>query len=89
MEVAKNSKLRKVVYIMATITSSTKIRGYRTMLGKTQKDMAEIFNISKQAYSAKERGRTRFSNEEMIIIKKMLLPMFPGITIDEIFFNLK
>lgn len=59
------------------------------MLGKTQKDMAEIFNISKQAYSAKERGRTRFSNEEMIIIKKMLLPMFPGITIDEIFFNLK
>lgn len=74
---------------MATITSNTKIRGYRTMLGKTQKDMAEIFNISKQAYSAKERGRTRFSNEEMIIIKKMLLPMFPGITIDEIFFNLK
>ena len=72
---------------MATITSSTKIRGYRTMLGKTQKDMAEIFNISKQAYSAKERGRTRFSNEEMIIIKKMLLPMFPGITIDEIFFS--
>ena len=74
---------------MATITSNTKIRGYRTMLGKTQKDMAEIFNISIQAYSAKERGRTRFSNEEMIIIKKMLLPMFPGITIDEIFFNLK
>ena len=74
---------------MATITSNTKIRGYRTMLGKTQKDMAEIFNISKQAYSAKERGRTRYSNEEMIIIKKMLLPMFPGITIDEIFFNLK
>ena len=72
---------------MATITSNTKIRGYRTMLGKTQKDMAEIFNISKQAYSAKERGRTRFSNEEMIIIKKMLLPMFPGITIDEIFFS--
>ena len=57
------------------------------MLGKTQKDMAEIFEISKQAYSAKERGNTRFSNEEMIMIKEMLLPMFPGITIDEIFFK--
>ena len=72
---------------MATLTRNTKIRGYRTMLGKTQKDMAEIFEISKQAYSAKERGSTRFSNEEMIMIKEMLLPMFPGITIDEIFFK--
>lgn len=72
---------------MATLTSYTKIRGYRTMLGKTQKDMAEIFKISKQAYSAKERGKARFSNEEMITIKEMLLPMFPGITIDEIFFK--
>lgn len=72
---------------MATLTRNTKIRGYRTMLGKTQKDMAEIFEISKQAYSAKERGNTRFSNEEMIMIKEMLLPMFPGITIDEIFFK--
>ena len=72
---------------MATLTRNTKIRGYRTMLGKTQKDMAEIFDISKQAYSAKERGKSRFSNEEMLMIKEMLLPMFPGITIDEIFFR--
>ena len=72
---------------MATLTRNTKIRGYRNMIGKTQKDMAEIFEISKQAYSAKERGNTRFSNEEMIMIKEMLLPMFPGITIDEIFFK--
>lgn len=74
---------------MATLTTRTKVRGYRVMLGKTQKEMAEIFNISKQAYSAKERGNSRFSNEEMVTIKEMLLPMFPGITIDEIFFNTK
>ncbi|NLD32629.1 MAG: helix-turn-helix domain-containing protein [Trichococcus flocculiformis] len=72
---------------MVTLTTRTKVRGYRVMLGKTQKEMAEIFNISKQAYSAKERGESRFSNEEMVTIKKMLLPMFPGITIDEIFFS--
>ena len=74
---------------MATLTTRTKVRGDRVMLGKTQKEMAEIFNISKQAYSAKERGNSRFSNEEMVTIKEMLLPMFPGITIDEIFFNTK
>lgn len=74
---------------MVTVTTNTKVRGYRVMLGKTQKEMAEIFSISKQAYSAKERGETRFSNEEMVTIKEMLLPLFPGITIDEIFFSKK
>lgn len=72
---------------MTAVTVKTKARGYRVMLGKTQKDMAELFGISKQAYSAKERGETRFSDKEMRTIKEMLLPMFPGITIDEIFFN--
>ena len=71
---------------MATVKQRTKVRGYRVMLGKTQKDMAELFEISKQAYSAKERGETRFSEKEMLSIKEMLLPIFPGITIDEIFF---
>ncbi len=72
---------------MATVKQRTKVRGYRVMLGKTQKDMAELFEISKQAYSAKERGETRFSEKEMLSIKEMLLPIFPGITIDEIFFS--
>lgn len=72
---------------MATATTKAKVRGYRVMLGKTQNEMAEIFKISKQAYSAKERGETRFSEKEMLTIKEMLLPMFPGITIDEIFFS--
>ena len=72
---------------MATVKQRTKVRGYRVMLGKTQKDMAELFEISKLAYSAKERGETRFSEKEMLSIKEMLLPIFPGITIDEIFFS--
>lgn len=63
-----------------------KVKGYRIMLGLRQDDMAKQFGISKQAYSAKERGVTRFTKEEMIVIKEMLLPLFPGITIDDIFF---
>lgn len=55
------------------------------MLG-TQKDMAKLFGISVQAYSAKERGKTQFKDSEKVIIRNKLQKLFPGITIDEIFF---
>lgn len=71
---------------MIQTKTKAKIRGYRVMLGVTQEELAKRFGISKQAYSAKERGLTRFTNQEMIAIKELLLPLFPGITIDEIFF---
>lgn len=60
---------------------------YRKYLGYTQSDMANIFNISLQAYSRKERGINAFNDEEKMIIKDLLLEHFPGITIDEIFFT--
>lgn len=72
---------------MLKAVAKTKVRGYRVMLGKTQQEMADLFNISKQSYSAKERGVTRFSEDEMITLKEMLQGLFPGITIDEIFFS--
>lgn len=65
----------------------TKVKGYRVMLGKSQDEMAKLFGITKQAYSAKERGVNRFTDKEMIAIKEMLKPIFPEITIDEIFFS--
>lgn len=71
---------------MSTTVKRTKVKGYRVMLGKTQQDMADMFGITKQAYSAKERGISRFSDEEMITIKNMLLQLFPDITIDRIFY---
>lgn len=64
-----------------------KIAGYRRMLGMTQMQMAEYFGISKQAYYLKEKGSTSFSDEEKVLFKEMLLPLFPNITIDEIFFS--
>lgn len=72
--------------MMIQAKARTKVKGYRVMLGITQEELAKNFGISKQAYSAKERGLTRFTNKEMIAIKELLLPLFPGITIDEIFF---
>jgi len=71
---------------LSTTVKRTKVKGYRVMLGKTQQDMADMFGITKQAYSAKERGISRFSDEEMITIKNMLLQLFPDITIDSIFY---
>lgn len=66
---------------------ANKIAGYRKMLGKTQADMANIFNISQQAYRLKEKGETQFNDKEKMKFKQMLLPIFPSITIDEIFFG--
>lgn len=64
-----------------------KIKGYRNMLGLSQRDMAEKFGISLQAYNSKENGKTAFNDSEKYIIKNMLIPYFPNITIDEIFFK--
>ncbi|WP_314970942.1 hypothetical protein [Peptostreptococcus stomatis] len=63
-----------------------KIRGYRNMLGKTQKEMAQIFGISTNAYNKKEQGQTPFKDDEKILFKDMLSQYFPSITIDDIFF---
>lgn len=66
-----------------------KIAGYRTMLGMNQTEMAKVFGISKQAYRMKEIGKTPFNDIEKMMFKELLLPIFPNITIDEIFFNQK
>jgi putative transcriptional regulator len=56
------------------------------MLGKTQAQMAEMFDISPQSYHNKECGKVQFTSKEMLTFKKMLLPFFPDITIEDIFF---
>ncbi|GKS53949.1 helix-turn-helix transcriptional regulator [Enterococcus mundtii] len=66
---------------------SNKIAGYRKMLGHTQESFAREFGISKQAYRLKEVGKTSFNDREKVKFKKMLQPLFPDITVDEIFFN--
>ncbi|HJA90182.1 MAG TPA: helix-turn-helix domain-containing protein [Candidatus Jeotgalibaca merdavium] len=64
-----------------------KVAGYRTMLGKTQKDMAELYGITVQAYSRKERGDVPFKDSEKTTFRNLLRKLLPHITIDEIFFD--
>lgn len=62
------------------------IAGYRAMLGLTQEELGELLGMSKQAYSMKERGERKFNDKEKEELKNLLLPYFPDITIDSLFF---
>lgn len=64
-----------------------KLRGYRNMLKLSQEEMGKRIGVTKQSYHLKETGKNKFTQEEMKIIKKLLTPLFPYITIDEIFFS--
>ncbi|MCD8899431.1 helix-turn-helix domain-containing protein [Staphylococcus gallinarum] len=66
-----------------------KVAGYRKMLGLSQIELATKMKISAQAYSQKENGNVPFKDAEKVLFKNMLLPYFPSITIDEIFFDNK
>ncbi|EPH03110.1 helix-turn-helix transcriptional regulator [Streptococcus intermedius] len=63
-----------------------KIRGYRNMLSLTQKELGEKLGMTKQTYHNKEVGRYSFTDSEKMAFKKLLLPLFPNITIEDIFF---
>jgi DNA-binding XRE family transcriptional regulator len=69
------------------VLAKSKVKAYRVMIGKTQQEMADLFGISKQAYSSKERGLSRFSEAEMLMIKKLVNKEMPIATIDDIFFS--
>lgn len=64
----------------------TKLKGYRVMLGKTQRGMAKELNISVQSYNNKETGKTAFNDREKLAIKTMISKIKPDITIDELFY---
>ena len=64
----------------------TKLKGYRVMLGKTQRDMAKELNISVQSYNNKETGKTAFNDREKLAIKTIISEVKSDITIDELFY---
>ena len=64
-----------------------KVKGYRIMLGLTQRDVSMKLNISIGSYINKENGRTAFKDNEKLEFKKLLELHFPNITLEEIFFN--
>lgn len=65
-----------------------KAKGYRKLIGMTQKQLANVFGISVQALRNKEREMSPYSDREKMMFKELIRKSgFPDITIDEIFFN--
>ncbi len=48
------------------------IKGARTRLGLSQKDMAKQLGIDAKNYGYKERGAVRFTAEEIVIVSRVL-----------------
>lgn len=48
--------------------------------------MGQKLGISKQSYYNKETNKSSFTDEEKKKFKELLLPYFPNITMEDIFF---
>jgi transcriptional regulator with XRE-family HTH domain len=56
-----------------------KVKEYRTKYSYTQKEFAELLGIKQNTYSDKERGKTKFTIDEIKLIKELL-----NVTYDEL-----
>ncbi|MDZ5560942.1 helix-turn-helix transcriptional regulator [Enterococcus cecorum] len=65
----------------------TRVKGYRVMLGLTQKEMAAVLGLSVQSYYLKENGRVKFTYDEMRVFRDRVQTIMPDVTIDDIFFT--
>lgn len=65
---------------------SNKVRGYRNMIGLTQKDLGDKLNVTPQSISSKEKGRTSFTDKEKVILLKLFKEVDNDLTIDKLFF---
>lgn len=83
IDVVINGHGNEVVQVQNTVN---RVAGYRAMLNKSQKDMAEYLSITPQSYSNKERGFRNFNDEEKIKLKELYKMIDPDLTIDTIFF---
>ena len=66
---------------------TNKIKGYRNMVGKTQKQFATMLGITETSYRLKEIGRREFKQNEMKRIQDELLKSGVNAPINEIFFD--
>lgn len=63
------------------------IRGYRIMIGKTQKEFAKLLGISEGSYRLKELGRSEFKQTEMKKIIDEISGKGIKVSLEDIFFN--
>lgn len=65
----------------------SKLKGYRVMIGLTQKELSDKLGISLQSYNNKETGKNAFNDRERLAIRDMVKQVKPDITIDELFYQ--
>ena len=56
-----------------------KVKEYRIKHSYTQREFAELLGIKQNTYSDKERGKTKFTIDEIKLIKELL-----NVTYDEL-----
>lgn len=64
-----------------------RVKGYRVMLGMTQKKLGQLLGCTAQSISSKERGRTSFKDNEKLKLLELFKSIDNTLTIDEIFFK--
>lgn len=65
--------------------STSKIKSYRVLCGKTQEEMAALLGISVPTYRNKENGAVPFSQIEMVAFLNEVKEHKSEATLDEIF----
>lgn len=63
-----------------------KVRGYRNMMGLTQEELGDELGVTAQSISAKEKGRTRFTDREKVILLRLFKRVDDDLTIEKLFF---
>lgn len=61
-----------------------KVKGYRNMIGYTQKQMAEALNMPLRSYMDKENGITEFTIEKYVAIRDLFNSKGLKLTIDDL-----
>ena len=64
-----------------------KVRGYRVMLGLTQKEMAIKLDCSVSSYQSKERGNVDFKDVEKLKFLSLVKRVDNSVRLEDIFFT--
>lgn len=64
---------------------NTKLKGYRTMAGFTQEELAKLLGISRLSFILKENGERRFTGSQEETIFALLKEKLPDLTMEEVF----
>ena len=67
------------------MSSLNKVKGFRTMLGKTQEQMAEILGVHVNTYRALENNPKDFKLDQMQKFVKEVQKVDSTITLEQIF----